>query len=70
DGLEATKQIRAANGEQPRVLLLTSFDEEALARDAIIAQANGLLLKTATPKAIVDAVRAVHHGSRCSPPSR
>lgn len=63
DGLEATRQIRAASGEKPRVLLLTSFDEDALARDAIVAQANGLLLKTATPKAIVDAVRAVHHGS-------
>nr|WP_300150693.1 response regulator transcription factor [Propionicimonas sp.] len=63
DGLEATRQIRATGEERPRVLLLTSFDEDALARDAIIAHANGLLLKTATPKAIVDAVRAVHHGS-------
>jgi DNA-binding NarL/FixJ family response regulator len=62
DGLEATRQI-LADGELPRVLLLTAFDDEALAREAILAKASGLLLKTATPRAIVDAVRSVHHGS-------
>ena len=62
DGLEAARQI-LAHGELPRVLLLTSFDDEALAREAILAKASGLLLKTATPQAIVDAVRNVHHGS-------
>jgi DNA-binding NarL/FixJ family response regulator len=62
DGLEATRQILAATSP-PRVLLLTSFDDDALAREAILAKASGLLLKTATPRAIVDAVRSVHHGS-------
>lgn len=62
DGLEATRQI-LADGELPRVLLLTSFDDEGLAREAILARASGLLIKTATPRALVDAVRSVHHGS-------
>lgn len=62
DGLEATRQI-LADGELPRVLLLTSFDDDGLAREAILAGASGLLLKTASPQAIVDAVRSVHHGS-------
>ncbi|MFT3861446.1 response regulator [Micropruina sp.] len=63
NGLEAARQLREGTDSRPRVLLLTSFDEEALAREAIVAQASGLLLKTATPKAILEAVRAVHHGA-------
>lgn len=63
DGLEAARLVRSGGEQQPRVLLLTSFDDDALAREAIMAQASGLLLKTATPKAILEAIRAVHHGS-------
>lgn len=63
DGLEAARLVHSGGGKPPRVLLLTSFDDDALAREAILAQASGLLLKTATPKAILEAIRAVHQGS-------
>ena len=49
DGLEASRRIRSARTPAPRILLLTSFDEEALAREAIMAQASGLLQKRQLP---------------------
>lgn len=63
DGLQATLRIREDNAERPRILLLTTFDDEQLLSRAIRSGASGLLLKTATPQAVVDAVRTVHNGS-------
>lgn len=63
DGLEATRRIRANGASAPRILLLTSFDHDALAREAITAGASGLLLKTATPGAIADSIRTIHQGA-------
>lgn len=62
DGITATEQLRAGN-PNVKVLLLTSFDEDDYMMNALKAGASGFLLKDASPKAIVDAVLAVHNGT-------
>lgn len=62
DGITAARQIRADSG-RTRVLLLTSFDEDQYMMNALQAGASGFLLKDASPKALVDAVHAVHEGT-------
>ncbi|MFV0432542.1 MAG: response regulator [Leucobacter sp.] len=60
DGVEATRQIVAEGTAE--VLVLTSFDEDALVFAAIGAGAAGFLLKTTEGGALVDAVRRVAAG--------
>lgn len=48
DGVEATRRIRASGG--PKVLVLTTFDLDEYAYDALEAGASGFLLKNATLK--------------------
>lgn len=62
DGISATREIRAMN-KRTKVLLLTSFDEDDYAINALRAGASGFLLKDASPRALVDAVRAVFEGT-------
>lgn len=62
DGITATERIRAA-AKHIRVLLLTSFDEDTYMVDALRAGASSFLLKDTSPKALVDAVHAVHEGT-------
>jgi DNA-binding NarL/FixJ family response regulator len=62
DGIEATRQITAAN-PAIRVLILTTFDlgEDALA--ALRAGASGFLLKDARPAELITAIRTVASGN-------
>lgn len=60
DGIEATKQISAA--ELGRVLVLTTFDLDSYAFGAIDAGASGFLLKDSDADDIVAAIRAVAVG--------
>lgn len=62
DGVSAARQIRAAN-PGTRVLMLTSFDEDASIRAALASGASGYLLKSTTPEALIGAIRAVHGGT-------
>ncbi len=62
DGITAAGQIRA-NQPRTRVLLLTSFDEDDYMVNALRAGASGFLLKDSSPKALVEAVQAVHEGT-------
>ncbi len=62
DGITAAERIRQGH-PQTRVLLLTSFDEDNYMMQALAAGASGFLLKDASPRAVVDAVRAVHQGT-------
>jgi len=67
DGIEATRQIRAAHPEV-RVIVLTSFAEEAKIFPAIRAGATGYLLKDVKPAELADTIRAVARGeSRLHP---
>lgn len=56
-GVEATRQVLAAVPET-RVLVLTTFSDDARVRAALAAGATGYLLKDATPDDVVAAVRA------------
>ncbi|MFI6823389.1 response regulator [Micromonospora sp. NPDC050187] len=61
DGLEATRQIVAADSG-PAVLILTTFDRDDYLFAALQAGASGFLLKNGTPEALIDAVRVVARG--------
>lgn len=67
DGVEATRRIREAGG--PRVLVLTTFDLDEHAYDAIQAGASGFLLKDAPLEELVAAIRHVHDGDAVVAPS-
>lgn len=62
DGLEATRSMRRRTGGQaprPRILVLTTFDDDATARAAMQAGASGFLLKHASGAELVHAIRRV-----------
>jgi NarL family two-component system response regulator LiaR len=61
DGIEATPKIMAAS-PRSRVIILTSFGEEAKVFPAIRAGAQGYLLKDIAPDDLVQAVRAAYLG--------
>ena len=67
DGVEATRRIRENDG--PRVLVLTTFDLDEYAYDAIQAGASGFLLKDAPLEELVAAIRHVHDGDAVVAPS-
>ena len=60
DGIEATRRIVAA--DLSRVLVLTTFDDDAYVDDALRAGASGFLLKNSDADRLVDAVRTVAAG--------
>lgn len=60
-GIEATQQIRQLYPEC-QVLMLTTFDDEELVIQALLAGAAGYLLKTIPTEDLAQAIRAVHHG--------
>jgi NarL family two-component system response regulator LiaR len=61
DGITATSRIKAL-GKGIKVIALTSFTEDDKVFPAIQAGASSYLLKDVSPDALVEAIRAVHHG--------
>lgn len=61
DGIEATRLIRAL-ADPPEVLILTTFDTDENAFDALGAGAAGFLVKDTPPGQLLDAVRAAAAG--------
>jgi len=61
DGVEATWTIRRQFPDV-QVLILTMFEQEAFAIDALRAGAAGYVLKTATPEELIHAIQAVCEG--------
>jgi NarL family two-component system response regulator LiaR len=61
DGMEAIGQIMR-NDPEARILVLTSFAEEEKVFSAIKAGALGYLLKNASPRRLLGAIRDVHQG--------
>ncbi|MCP5100561.1 MAG: response regulator transcription factor [Chloroflexi bacterium] len=57
NGIEATKQIRAASSHT-QVIILTSHHQDAMVFPAIKAGALSYLLKSAKPDEVIDAIRA------------
>jgi DNA-binding NarL/FixJ family response regulator len=62
DGIEATRRLTRAAGPQPKVLVVTTFENDEYVYDALRAGANGFLLKRAPVAEIVHAVRTVAAG--------
>jgi len=60
-GLDVMRTAREIDPAQ-RMLVLTSFDDDAALRESRAAGAAGLMLKSARSQEIVDAVTAVHEG--------
>lgn len=67
DGIEATKRIIAGDSEA-RILMLTTFSDDALLFDAIRAGARGYLLKDASSADLAEAIRQVRAGKAALEP--
>ncbi|MFE6026152.1 response regulator [Streptomyces niveus] len=61
DGIEATRRIIESGGRS-RILVLTTFDLDEYAYDALRAGASGFLLKDALPDELIAGIRAVAAG--------
>jgi DNA-binding NarL/FixJ family response regulator len=63
DGLEATKVILDGSPEPaPRVLVVTTFDEDEHVFEALRGGASGFVLKDTPPEKLVEAIRIVAAG--------
>ncbi len=60
-GIEVTRWIRERH-RAIGVLILTAYDDDPYVLAVLRAGANGFVLKTATPREIIQAVRDVHQG--------
>src|SRR5690606_40286461 len=60
-GIDVMKAARELDPEQ-RMLVLTSFDDDAALRESRAAGAAGLMLKSARSQEIVEAIQTVHAG--------
>ena len=62
DGIEATRRLLAHSDDPPRVLVLTTFENDDYVFDALRAGASGFLLKRARPDEVVRAIRLLAAG--------
>jgi DNA-binding NarL/FixJ family response regulator len=68
DGLEATRQIVAAN-PAAQILILTTFDEDAYLYEALQAGAAGFMLKDAPAADLIEAIRILARGDALLAPA-
>ncbi|WP_060885941.1 response regulator [Streptomyces caniscabiei] len=68
DGIEATRRI-VGTGGRSKVLVLTTFDLDEYAYEALRAGASGFFLKDARPDELVVGIRAVAAGGSVVSPS-
>jgi DNA-binding NarL/FixJ family response regulator len=64
-GIEAVRELfspRNGAAARPRVVLLTTFEMDEAAAEAIRLGASGFLLKDTAPELLCSAIRAVHRG--------
>jgi DNA-binding NarL/FixJ family response regulator len=70
DGLEATRRITADPAlSQTRVIVLTTFDTDEYALEALRAGVSGFLLKDVKPEALLDSIRTVTTGGAVIAPT-
>lgn len=62
DGIQATRRVLDTVPEPPRIIVVTTFENDEYVYDALKAGAHGFLLKRARPEEIVQAIRMVAHG--------
>ncbi|BBJ44665.1 DNA-binding response regulator [Streptomyces antimycoticus] len=59
DGIRATERILSTMADPPRVIVVTTFENDSYVYDALRAGASGFLLKRARAEDLVQAVRLV-----------
>jgi DNA-binding NarL/FixJ family response regulator len=69
DGIEATRQIAAADEQGARILILTTFDLDDYVYDALQAGASGFLLKDVPAETLFEAVRVIAGGEALLAPA-
>ncbi|GAA2721725.1 response regulator transcription factor [Actinocorallia aurantiaca] len=62
DGIQATRDLLAKVPDPPRILVVTTFENDDYVYDALRAGANGFLLKRSRPEEILQAIRMVVQG--------
>ncbi|MDO4918967.1 response regulator transcription factor [Kocuria sp.] len=68
DGIGATREVLRLRPDA-RIIVLTTFDLDEYALEAIRAGASGFLLKDARPEELLDAIRTVARGDAVIAPS-
>src|ERR1700739_3145922 len=68
DGIAATEAL-AASASGPRILILTTFEEDQYVFGALRAGASGFLLKRTRPEELITAVHTVAAGEALLSPS-
>jgi two-component system response regulator DesR len=68
DGIEATRELRAALPDV-KVVIVTTFGRPGFLRRALVAGANGFVVKDTPARQLADAVRRVHSGLRVVDPN-
>ncbi|HWC79297.1 MAG TPA: response regulator transcription factor [Pseudonocardiaceae bacterium] len=69
DGIAATTRIATGGDQAPRVLVLTTYDQDEYVFDALAAGASGFLLKDARPEDLISGIRSVAAGDALLAPS-
>ncbi len=69
DGIEATRMLLGQDGQNTRVVMLTTFDMDEYVYEALRAGASGFLLKDTPPEQLVEGIRAVASGDALLAPS-
>lgn len=69
DGIQATRLLTERHDPPPRILVVTTFENDDYVYEALRAGAQGFLLKRARPEQIVQAVRTVARGDSLVFPS-
>ena len=68
DGIKATAAI-TSNDSSPKVVVLTTYDQDEYVFDALAAGASGFLLKDARPEDLIAGIRSVAAGDALLAPS-
>ncbi|HVD63775.1 MAG TPA: response regulator transcription factor [Lapillicoccus sp.] len=68
DGIQATRDLRVALPDV-KVVIVTTFGRPGFLRRALIAGANGFVVKDTPARQLADAVRRVHSGLRVVDPN-
>lgn len=62
DGIEATRRLRAELADPPKVVVITTFENDAYVWEALLAGASGFIRKRAPTAQIAHAIRLVATG--------
>ncbi|WP_405803828.1 response regulator [Streptomyces sp. NBC_01187] len=62
DGIEATRLLRSALSDPPKVVVITTFENDEYVYDALRAGASGFIRKSAPSRQIAHAIRLVATG--------